>query len=113
MLDLIEVSRGMLPASRLDPDPIPVRFAQISIEKTTDQESHLLPDLGGFLANDWFANVFGLTTVGVPQLYAACSQNAPNEPILKSLLREAFLAVTGLFWDIALSNVTIEEDLPT
>ncbi|WP_114007715.1 hypothetical protein [Cohaesibacter intestini] len=90
MLDLIEVSRGMLTASRLDPDPIPVRFAQTSIEKTTGQEPHLLPDLGGSLANDWFANVLGLPTVWSPHLYAACGQHAPNEPILKPCSAKPF-----------------------
>ena len=53
-------------ATRLDPDNAWVRFAQSSIERTTGETPVLLPNLGGSLPNDVFADILGLPTVWVP-----------------------------------------------
>ena len=100
-VQIVAASRGQFPATRLDPDHPWVRFASASLEETTGKKPHLLPNLGGSLPNDCFADILGLPTIWVPHSYAACSQHAPNEHILKSLSRQALLGMTGLFWDIA------------
>jgi hypothetical protein len=60
----------------------------------------VLPNIGGSLPNDTFADILGLPTVWVPHSYAGCSQHAPNEHALLSLTEEALRIMTGLFWDI-------------
>ena len=65
---------------------------------------HILPNLGGSLPNDCFAEVLGLPTIWVPHSYAGCNQHAPNEHVLKPLSRQALLGMTGLFADIALKG---------
>ena len=60
----------------------------------------LLPNLGGSLPNDVFADILGLPTVWVPHSYAACSQHAPNEHLLAPVARQALEIMAGLFWDL-------------
>jgi hypothetical protein len=38
--------------------------------------------------------------VWVPHSYAACSQHAPDEHVLASVMREGLTLMTGLFWDL-------------
>lgn len=97
----IEASGHAFPATRLDPDHPMVQFAAHSVEQTLGAAPHLLPNLGGSLPNDCFAEVLGLPTIWVPHSYAGCSQHAPNEHVLKSLSRQALLVMTGLFADLA------------
>lgn len=92
--------KTFFPPTRLDPDHPWVRFAAGSIETTTGKKPAILPNLGGSLPNDCFADVLGLPTVWAPHSYAACSQHAPNEHALKSVMREGLEIMTGLFWDI-------------
>jgi hypothetical protein len=87
-------------ATRLDPDNDWVRFARDSIERTTGQPPVLLPNLGGSLPNDVFADILGLPTVWVPHSYAACSQHAPDEHLLAPVAREALAIMAGMWWDL-------------
>jgi hypothetical protein len=61
----------------------------------------LLPNLGGSLPNDVFAETLGLPTLWVPHSYPACSQHAPDEHLLGSVARQALQIMAGLFWDLA------------
>ncbi len=87
-------------ATRLDPEDPWVVWAAGSIARTTGSKPAILPNLGGSLPNDCFADVLGLPTVWVPHSYPACSQHAPNEHLLAPLAREGLLMMTGLFWDL-------------
>ncbi|MDO8419874.1 MAG: M20 family metallopeptidase [Rubrivivax sp.] len=97
----IEVSEPeVMHATRLDPDNAWVRFALASIEHSTGARPVLLPNLGGSLPNDVFADILGLPTVWVPHSYPGCSQHAPDEHLLQSVAREALQLMSGLFWDL-------------
>ncbi len=87
-------------ATRLDPDNAWVRFVQTSIERTTGAPPVLLPNLGGSLPNDVFAQILGLPTVWVPHSYPACSQHAPDEHLLAPVAREALQIMAGIWWDL-------------
>ncbi len=91
---------GFFAATRLDPDHPWVRFAADSIARTTGRSPAILPNLGGSLPNDVFADVLGLPTIWVPHSYAGCSQHAPNEHLLASVAREALQMMAGLWWDL-------------
>ncbi len=87
-------------ATRLDPDNAWVHFTLASLQHTSGKTPVLLPNLGGSLPNDVFADILGLPTVWVPHSYAACSQHAPDEHLLAPVAREALQLMTGLFWDL-------------
>jgi acetylornithine deacetylase/succinyl-diaminopimelate desuccinylase-like protein len=98
---LVEVGEPVvMAATRLDPDDAWVRFALASIERSTGRAPVLLPNLGGSLPNDVFADLLGLPTVWVPHSYPACSQHAPDEHLLAPVAREALQIMAGLFWDL-------------
>jgi acetylornithine deacetylase/succinyl-diaminopimelate desuccinylase-like protein len=87
-------------ATRMDPEHPWVQWAARSLERTTGKRPALLPNLGGSLPNDCFADTLGMPTIWVPHSYAGCSQHAPNEHGLAPLLREGLLIMGGLFWDL-------------
>ena len=95
----ISVERGA-PATRLNPDDPWVTWAIASLEHTTGKKTAVLPNLGGTLPNEVFADTLGLPTIWVPHSYPACSQHAPNEHLPVGVLREALSIMTGLYWDL-------------
>ena len=87
-------------ATRLDPAHPWVRWAAASIAATTGSRPAILPNLGGSLPNDCFADVLDLPTIWVPHSYPACAQHAPDEHLLVHVAREGLGIMTGLFWDL-------------
>ena len=77
-----------------------MKWVIASIETTTGKEVAVIPNLGGTLPNDVFAEVLGLPTIWVPHSYSGCSQHAADEHLLGSVSREALQIMTGLWWDL-------------
>ena len=96
----LEAERDYMDATRLDPDHPWAQWVVKSLEETMETEISVLPNLGGSLPNDVFADVLGLPTIWVPHSYAGCSQHAPNEHVLAPLCREGLRMMTGLWWDL-------------
>lgn len=92
--------RSMWGATRMDPDHPWVQWAAASVERTMGAKPALLPNIGGSLPNDVFADILGMPTIWVPHSYAGCSQHAPNEHGMAPILREGLLIMGGLFWDM-------------
>jgi acetylornithine deacetylase/succinyl-diaminopimelate desuccinylase-like protein len=88
------------PATRLDPDHPWVRFVARSIEASTGLAPHVLPNIGGTLPNDVFADTLGLPTIWIPHSYRGCAQHAPNEHLPVALARQALGLMAGLYWDL-------------
>ena len=99
-VEIRETEAEAMAATRLDPDHPWVRWAADSIATTTGVSPAILPNLGGSLPNDCFADALGLPTIWVPHSYPACSQHAPNEHMLVAVAREGLMIMTGLFWDL-------------
>jgi acetylornithine deacetylase/succinyl-diaminopimelate desuccinylase-like protein len=87
-------------ATRLDPESPWVKWAAASIERTTGTKPAILPNLGGSLPNEVFADILGLPTVWIPHSYASCSQHAPNEHLLGPIAREGLRIMAGVYWDL-------------
>ena len=98
--DIEVIEHTVTAATRLDPDNPWVHFTLASIQRSTGKTPVLLPNLGGSLPNEVFADILGLPTVWVPHSYAACSQHAPDEHLLVPVVREALQLMAGLFWDL-------------
>ena len=87
-------------ATRLLPDHPWVQWTVGSLERTLARRPMIVPNLGGSLPNDVFAQTLGMPTIWVPHSYASCSQHAPDEHLLASVAREALQIMTGIFWDL-------------
>lgn len=95
----VEVEPGNA-ATRLAPDDPWVGWALASLERTTGMKPALLPNVGGTLPNDAFAEVLGLPTIWIPHSYPACSQHAAGEHLLGTVARQGLQLMAGLFWDL-------------
>ena len=87
-------------ASRTDFDSPWINWTAESIRKTTGKAPAVLPNFGGSLPNDVFTETLGLPTMWVPHSYPGCSQHAPDEHMLLSVIEEALGIMAGLFWDL-------------
>ncbi len=98
----VEMQTGttIMAATRLSPDHPWARWARDSVEATTGRPPTVLPNLGGSLPNDVFADILDLPTIWIPHSYASCSQHAPNEHVLAPIMREGLQIMTGVFWDL-------------
>ncbi|MGP9821034.1 M20 family metallopeptidase [Salinarimonas sp. NSM] len=99
----VAVSRAreeVFPATRTDPDHPAVAFCAASLARTSGAPPAILPNLGGSLPNDVFADLLGMPTVWVPHSYPGCSQHAPNEHLPVSIAREGLALMAGLYWDL-------------
>jgi acetylornithine deacetylase/succinyl-diaminopimelate desuccinylase-like protein len=99
-VEVTPAREGYFAATRLDPEHPWVQRVKASVARTTGKPVVVLPNLGGSLPNDIFADVLGLPTVWIPHSYAGCSQHAPNEHLLASVAREALGVMAGLWWDL-------------
>ncbi|WP_192458117.1 M20 family metallopeptidase [Musicola keenii] len=87
------------PATRLDPtDPL-VDWTLDLMQQSCAKKPALLPNLGGSLPNDVFADILGLPTLWIPHSYPACGQHAVDEHMLADIAREGLLIMTRWFWE--------------
>ncbi len=100
MVEVAKARDEVFRATRLDPDHPWVRWAAASMTRTAGSAPAVLPNLGGSLPNDIFAEVLGLPTVWVPHSYPGCSQHAPNEHLPVEIAREGLQLMAGLYWDL-------------
>ena len=87
-------------ATRTDPEHHWVRFVVRSVERTTGKTAAVLPNTGGSLPNDCFAEILDMPTLWLPHAHRGCRQHAPDEHALAATLHEGLLMMTGLFYDL-------------
>ncbi len=100
MVQVSEPSHAVMNATRLDPDHAYVQWAVASVAKTMGFKPAVIPNLGGSLPNDVFADILAMPTLWFPHSYASCSQHAPDEHVLEHIMREGLQMMTGVFWDM-------------
>lgn len=102
-LGMVKVDTGRdkaFVATRLDPEHPWATFAAGSLARSTNGKPAVLPNLGGALPNEVFADTLGQPTIWVPHSYPGCSQHAPNEHVPIPLVRQALGLMAGLYWDL-------------
>ena len=109
MVQVAQARDEVFRATRLDPDSPWVAWAAASVARTTGQQPAILPNLGGSLPNDVFAEVLDLPTVWVPHSYPSCSQHAPNEHLPVAIAREGLAIMAGLYWDLGEDGERVRE----
>jgi acetylornithine deacetylase/succinyl-diaminopimelate desuccinylase-like protein len=92
---------GQFPATQTEPDHPWALFAKRSFEQTQpEQRPAIIPSAGGGVPNKVFQDALGLPTLWIPHSYAGCSQHAPDEHVLMSVMTSASALMAGLYWDI-------------
>lgn len=92
------------PATRFDPESPLVSWALQIIQQASGKKPALLPNIGGSLPNEVFADILQLPTLWIPHSYPACGQHGANEHMLKSIAREGLQIMTRLFWELGESG---------
>ncbi|MEM7522822.1 MAG: M20 family metallopeptidase [Pseudomonadota bacterium] len=87
-------------ATRLDPGDPWAEWATASLARTIGAPPMVLPNLGGSLPNEEFAVTLGMPTIWIPHSHTACSQHAPDEHALSSILRDGLAVMAGVWWDL-------------
>ncbi|MFK0384598.1 M20 family metallopeptidase [Agrobacterium sp. NPDC090273] len=105
MVKIVAAGDEIFRATRLDPNDPWVGWAVDSIALSSGKKPALLPNLGGSLPNDIFADILKLRTIWVPHSYPGCSQHAPNEHLPKQIAREGLAIMAGLYWDLGEADV--------
>ena len=81
--------------------------------KTESQLPERTPILYDYISNaigplfeelGYSLEVFEIPIVWLPLSYAGCSQHAPNEHIIKPLMREGIRTVTEIYWHLGEEN---------
>jgi acetylornithine deacetylase/succinyl-diaminopimelate desuccinylase-like protein len=99
-VEVHQVQDDVYRATRLSPDHPWVDWAVGSITQTTGNKPTVLPNFGGTLPNDCFADILKMPTIWVPHSYPACGQHAPNEHLPRAIAREGLAIMAGLYWDL-------------
>jgi acetylornithine deacetylase/succinyl-diaminopimelate desuccinylase-like protein len=100
MVEIVPVRDEVFRATRLDPTDSWVEWVVGSIATTTGKKPALLPNIGGSLPNDIFADLLGLRTIWIPHSYPGCSQHATDEHLPVAIAREGLAMMAGLYWDL-------------
>jgi acetylornithine deacetylase/succinyl-diaminopimelate desuccinylase-like protein len=100
MVQVAPAGDAVMHATRLDPGHPWVTWTAAAMARTTGTPPAILPNLGGSLPNDIFADLLGLPTIWIPHSYPGCSQHAPNEHLPCALAREALRVMAGVYWDL-------------
>ncbi len=87
-------------ASRTDPRHSFAQWVRGAVERHSNHPCGVLPNGGGSNMTYILQYLVGMPCVWLPLSYAGCSQHAPNEHMLKPLMREGLRHVTGVYWDL-------------
>jgi acetylornithine deacetylase/succinyl-diaminopimelate desuccinylase-like protein len=91
---------GRFFASRTDPDHPFAKWMKGAVERNSNHPCGVLPNGGGSNMTYILQYIVGMPCVWLPLSYAGCSQHAPNEHMLRPLMREGVRHVTGIYWDL-------------
>lgn len=106
-------SLGKVAATRFEPENLIVHWVLQQIEKATNVKAVLLPNLGGTLPNDVFADILDLPTLWIPHSYPNSGQHGVDEHIPEKIVHEGFLIMSQIFDQLGAGAVSIgRESLP-
>ena len=91
---------GRFYSSRTDPRHPWAQWVKSTVERGSNHACGVLPNSGGSNMTSIIQYVLEMPVTWLPLSYAGCSQHAPDEHILKPLMRDGLRLVTGLYWDL-------------
>jgi acetylornithine deacetylase/succinyl-diaminopimelate desuccinylase-like protein len=95
-----ESNSGRFKSSRTDYRHPWAQWVKAAVQRNSNLPCGVLPNGGGSNMTYIFQYIIGAPCAWFPLSYSGCSQHAPNEHILKPLMREGLRHVTGMYWDL-------------
>ena len=93
-------NNGRFFSSRTDPRHPFAQWMKGAVERSSNHPCGVLPNSGGSNMTYILQYLVGMPCVWLPLSYAGCSQHAPNEHMLRTLMREGLRHTTGIYWDL-------------
>ena len=93
-------NNGRFYASRTDHRHPFAQWMKAAVERNSNHLCGVLPNGGGSNMTYILQYIVGMPCVWLPLSYAGCSQHAPDEHILRPLMRDGLRHVTGIYWDL-------------
>jgi acetylornithine deacetylase/succinyl-diaminopimelate desuccinylase-like protein len=93
-------NNGRFYSSRTSPRHPFAQWVKGAVERNSNQPCGVLPNGGGSNMTYILQYIVGMPCVWLPLSFAGCSQHAPNEHLLKPLMREGIRHLTGIYWDL-------------
>lgn len=93
-------NNGRFYASRTDPRHPFAQWMKSAVERNSNHPCGVLPNGGGSNMTYILQYIVGMPCAWLPLSYGGCSQHAPNEHMLRPLMREGLRHVTGIYWDL-------------
>jgi acetylornithine deacetylase/succinyl-diaminopimelate desuccinylase-like protein len=87
-------------ATRTDPTLPVVTWARDRLARATGKDVDVLPNMGGALPNDIFADDLGMTTLWVPHSYSGSQQHGGDEHVLRAIMAEGLHGMAALVSDL-------------
>ncbi len=91
---------GRFYSSRTNPNHPWAQWVKSAVERGSNHTCGVLPNSGGSNMTSIIQYVLEAPVTWMPLSYAGCSQHAPDEHILKPLMREGLRLITGVYWDL-------------
>ena len=95
-----EENRGLFAPGRTSPDHPWAAWLKSTVERVGGQSCGVVSCSGGSNVTGTIQSELGMPFAWLPMSYLACSQHAPNEHILKPLMREGLALITGVYWEM-------------
>lgn len=95
-----EENRGYFSPGRTNPDHPWATWLKSTVERVGDGKCGVVPCSGGSNVTGTIGSELGMPFSWLPMSYLACSQHAPNEHILRPLMREGLALITGVYWEM-------------
>jgi acetylornithine deacetylase/succinyl-diaminopimelate desuccinylase-like protein len=95
-----QANRGYFTPGRTNPDHPWAVWLKRTVERVGPGGCNVVPCSGGSNITGIIAEEIGIPFAWLPMSYLACSQHAPNEHILKPLMREGLEIITGVYWEL-------------
>ncbi len=95
-----ESNRGYFAPGRTNPDHPWAVWLKETVERAGGRPCGVMPCSGGSNVTGIIQSELGMPFSWLPMSYLGCSQHAPNEHILRPLMREGLALVTGVYWEM-------------
>lgn len=95
-----EGNRGEFAPGRTNPDHPWAAWLKNAVEEAGGEPCGVVPCSGGSNVTGIIQTELGIPFAWLPMSYLACSQHAPNEHILKPLMRRGLELITGVYWEM-------------
>lgn len=93
-------NRGYFKPARTNPDHPWAVWLKGAVEKAGEGTCGVIPCSGGSNVTGIIQSELEIPFAWLPMSYLACSQHAPNEHVLKPLMREGLGLITGVYWEL-------------